>query len=237
MTSFSTSPADGTHIFDDFQSNASVADLLVGNLNWDRATIGNPSTPSYVASPNGIMRIETLGTTGDGESFAIAEDTLVLAGTNQVFRCRVRYPDVEIGSSVANVVANNNFRIGFLDVVTAGQPAVGIWIDSAAGLLSFDCANTTTSKTKAVEGVPTLTGGTTMILDTWYDLELQMSETNANGGPAVVKCFVDGYPAGEITGNVIASDETMDFSIVHWTSTGAVRALDIDYYEAYLPRN
>ena len=49
MTSFSTSPADGTHIFDDFASNESIADGLIGKLNWDMTTIGNVSVPSYVA--------------------------------------------------------------------------------------------------------------------------------------------------------------------------------------------
>lgn len=242
MTSFSTSPADGTHIFDDFHANASVADGLVGKLNWDMTTLGNASTPSWVSSPNGIMRVTTAASAdGDGEAFSLEPDALVLAGTNQVFRCRVRYPDTDTlqSSTVSNVIAANNFRIGFLDVVTAGEPAVGIWINSDGGLLSFDCANTTTDKTKAVTGVPTLTGGTTMVAATWYDLELQMSGTNSTGGPDVIKCFVDGYPAGEITGNVIASTETMDFSIIHWQDSGGALALalDIDYYEAYLPRN
>ena len=238
MTSFSTSPADGTHIFDNFHANAAVTDGLIGNLNWDMTTIANATTPSYVASPNGILRLETDGTSGDGAALTLEDDVLVLAGTNQVFRCRVRYPDARLqGDTVDNVVAANNFRIGFLDVLTAGEPEVGIWIDSAAGLLSFDCANAATDKTKAVTGVPTLTGGTTMVLGTWHDLELQMSETNSAGGPAVVSCFVDGFAAGQITGLGITSAEVMAFAITHWTSTGEERALDIDYYEAYLPRN
>ncbi len=238
MTSFSTSPVDGTHIFDDFHANLSVADGLIGKLNWDLTQITNNTTFTYPSSRNGVLRFETDTNSGDGASLVIAEDTLVLAGTNQVFRCRVRYPDVKLqGDTVDNVIAANNFRIGFHDVVTVGQPAVGIWIDSAAGLLSFDCANTTTNKTKAVTGVPTLTGGTTMVLGQWYDLELQMSGTNANGGPAVVSCFVDGFAAGQITGIALNSTETMDFSIVHWTSAAEERGFDIDYYEAYLPRN
>ncbi len=205
MTSFSTSPTDGTHIFDDFASNESVAAGLIGRLNWDMATIGNVSVPSFVASPNGILRLTTAATAdGDGVALTLEDDVLVLAGTNQVFRCRVRYP-VEIPT--------NNFRIGFLDVLTSGEPEVGVWINSDGGLLSFDCANTTTDKTKAVTGVPTLTGGTTMVVNTWHDLELRMSGTNANGGPAVIDCFVDGFPAGTITGNVIGSTEVMAFTI------------------------
>lgn len=233
---FPVGPHDGTHIFDDFHSNLAVSDGLVGNLNWEMTTISSASTPSYVASRNGIMRIVTDNTSGDGEAFTLHPDALVLAGTGQVFRCRVRYPDAEIATNVDNVIASNNFRIGFSASVTATEPVVGVWIDSAAGVLSFDCANTTTDKTKAVTGVPTLTGGTTMILGIWYDLELRMTGTNAKGGPADIKCFVDGYPAGEITANVINSTETMEFSIVHWTSTAEERALDIDYYEAWLPR-
>ena len=57
--------------------------------------------------------------------------------------------------------------------------------------------------TKAVTGVPTLTGGTTMVSGQWHDLELRMSGTNANGGPSNVQCFVDGYPAGEITAGLL----------------------------------
>ena len=231
MTSFSTSPADGTYIFDDFASNESIADGLIGKLNWDMTTIGNVSVPSYVASPNGILRLTTAATAdGDGVALTLEDDILVLAGTNQVFRCRVRYP-VEIPT--------NNFRIGFLDVLTSGEPEVGVWINSDGGLLSFDCANTTTDKTKAVTGVPTLTGGTTMVVNTWHDLELQMSGTNANGGPDTISCFVDGFAAGQITGNVIASTEVMAFAITHWQDSGGAdaQAFDIDYYEAYLPRN
>jgi len=238
VTSYSISPVDGTLIFDDFASNESVATGLVGSLNWDITDITNASTLSYVASPNGILRLVTDDTSGDGAALTIATDKLVLTGTNQVFRCRVRYPVVRLETDTTdNVVAANNFRIGFSASVTATEPAEGIWIDSAAGLLSFDCANATTDKTKAVTGIPTLAGGTTMILDTWYDLELRMSETNAKGAPAVISCFVDGYPAGVITANVLDDVEEMEFSIVHWTSAGNERAFDIDYYEAWLPRN
>ena len=231
MDNFPRSPADGTHIFDDFHSNLAVSDGLVGNLNWEMVTIGNASTPSFVASPNGVMRITTAATAdGDGEAFTLEPDALVLSGTNQVFRCRVRYP-VEL--------ASGNFRIGFSNSVTATEPSVGIWIDSDAGVLSFDCANTTTDVTKAVTGVPTLTSGTTMKVATWHNLELRMWGENANGGPKNIQCFVDGYPAGLIDNAVIADTETMEFSIVHWQDSGGADAvaLDIDYYEAWLPRN
>ncbi len=237
MTSFPPGPVDGTHIYDDFHSNLSIADGLIGKLNWDMTTIANVSTPTFVASPNGILRLVTDGTSGDGVALTLEDDVLALSGTNQVFRCRVRYPEATIASSITNVVAANNFRIGFIDVLTAGDPDVGIWIDSAAGVLSFDVASTSGDKTKNVTGIPTLTSGTTMILGTWYDLELQLSETNSAGGPAVIKCFVDGFAAGEITGAAIGSTETMAFAIIHWTSASEERGLDIDYYEAYLPRN
>jgi hypothetical protein len=230
---FPRSPADGTHIFDDFHSNSAVTDGLVGNLNWEMVTLGNASVPSFVGSQNGIMRITTAATAdGDGEAFTLEPDGLVLSGTNQIVRCRVRYP-------AASQIATNNFRIGFSDSVTTTEPAVGVWIDSDGGLLSFDCANTTTDVTKAVTGIPTLTGGTTMVIGTWYDLELRMSDTNANGGPATIQCFVDGYPAGTIENVLLASDETMEFSILHWQDSGGALAalLDIDYYEAWLPRN
>ncbi len=231
MTSFPPGPVDGSHIFDDFHANASVSTGLIGKLNWDMTTIGNASTPSWVGSPNGILRLTTASSAdGDGAALTLEDDMLVLAGTNQVFRCRVRYP-VEI--------ASNNFRIGFLDVLTSGEPEVGVWINSDGGLLSFDCANADTDKTKAITGIPTLTSGTTMVVATWHDLELQMSGENSNGGPDTISCFVDGFAAGQITGLKITSAEVMAFAITHWQDSGGTDAMafDIDYYEAYLPRN
>ena len=123
--------------------------------------------------------------------------------------------------------------------IGVGVVLVGVFIASDGGKLTWTCANATTDVTGTVSGIPTLTGGTTMVLDKWHDLELRMSGENANGGPKVITCFVDGYPAGTIERSLLGSAETMEFSIVHWQDSGGADAvaLDIDYYEAWLPRN
>jgi len=229
------SPLDGTYIKDDFLSNSAVADATVGELGWEMVTIANASTPTFVAGQNGIMRVTTAGTAdGDGEAFVLHPDAILLAGTNQSVRARVRYPTI-----TGNALAGNNFRIGFSASVTATEPAVGIWMDSDAGVLSFDVASTNGDISVAAAGVSTLTSGTTMVIDTWHDIALHMSETNANGGPKVIKFFVDGELAGTIRNALIGSDETMELSIVHWQDSGGAATLefDIDYIEAWLPRN
>jgi hypothetical protein len=228
-------PADGTHIFDDFLGNSAVADATIGTVRWEMTTIGNASTPTFVASQNGIMRITTAGTAdGDGEAFTTHPDGIVLSGSNQWFRGRFRYPTI-----TGNQLAGNNFRFGFSASVTATEPAVGVWIDSDAGVLSFDVASTNGDISAAAAGVSTLTSGTTMVIDTWHDLEVQMDGTNANGGPDRIRFFVDGELAAEIKNVLLGSAETMEFGLVHWQDTGgaATLELDVDYVEAWLPRN
>jgi len=235
MNIFPNSPSDGTYIKDDFLSNSGVADTTVGELGWEMTTIANASVPSFVAGQNGIMRITTASTAdGDGEAFTLHPDAIVLAGSNQYFRIRVRIPDI-----AGNLLAGNNFRAGFSASVTATEPAVGVWVDCISGLLSFDVASTNGDLTKAVADVSTLTSGTTMVKGTWYDLELRMSGVNANGGPKTVDCFVDGEHAGRIVNALLGSAETMELSLVHWQLTGGADSLelDVDYIEAWLPRN
>jgi len=235
MQGIPTSPVDGTHLFDDFLGNSAVADATLGRIGWELTTIGNASTLAFVASQNGILRLTTAGTAdGDGEAVKTHPDGVVLSGTNQMVRARVRYPDI-----TGNQLAGNNFRIGFTDVVTAGEPVVGVWIDSDAGVLSIDSASTNGDRNDAAAGGATLTSGTTMVLGTWHDLVLLMEDTNANGGPGTIKLFVDGSLVAKIDNSVLGSAETMEFGIIHWQDTGstATLELDVDYIEAWLPRN
>jgi hypothetical protein len=154
-------------------------------------------------------------------------------GDGIVFRARVRF---------VSTLTGNNFRIGWDDSVTATDGAVGIFIVSTAGLLSFDVASTNGDVTKAVTGISTLTSGTTMVVGTWYDIELRLSDTNTNGGPETIQCFVDGEFGGEISAaagdpSLLGSTETMEYKIVHWdTGAGAGLIFEIDYYESYIPR-
>ena len=226
---FSSSPADGTHTFDDFHSNSAVSDGLLGNLDWEMTTIANPSVPSWIASQNGVMRLTTAGASADGEAVHLEADTVTLGGGDGVvIRCRAR---------LVTTLTGNNFRVGLTDSVTVTEPVVGVWIDSDAGLLSFDVASSNGDQSQAVSGVTTLTSGTTMVLAQWYDLELRLSGTNANGGPKTIDCFVDGEPAGSIKNVLLGSAETMEHKILHWDDgAGAAQVFEIDYYEVYIPR-
>jgi len=225
----STSPADGTHVFDDFHSNSAVTTGLLGSLDWLMTTIVGASTPSFVASQNGIMRLTTDGTTAHGEAVHLMADKVSLAGGDGVF--------IRFRARMGTTLTGNNFRIGLSASVTATEPAVGVWVNSDAGVISFDVASTNGDISVAASGVTTLTSGTTAVVDTWHDYELRLSGTNSNGGPDQVDCFVDGEPAGSIKNSLLGSAETMEFSIVHWDDgAGASQVLDIDYYEAYIPR-
>ena len=229
------SPLDGTYLKDDFLSNSAVADGTVGELGWEMVTIANASTPTFVAGQNGIMRITTASTAdGDGEAFVLHPDAIVLSGTNQSLRFRVRVPTI-----TGNLLVGNNFRIGFSASVTATEPAVGIWVDSNSGVIELDVASTNGDLNQAVAGVSTLTSGTTIVEDTWHDFAIFCEGTNTNGGPATVKLFVDGELGATISSVLLGSAETMELSIVHWQDTGGADSLemDIDYIEAWLPRN
>ena len=211
-----------------------MADATVGELGWEMVTINNASTPTFVAGQNGIMRITTAITTGDGEAFVLHPDAITLSGTNQFVRFRVRVPTI-----TGNLLAGNNFRIGFSASVAVTEPAVGIWVDSNAGVIEFDVASTNGDLNVACAGVSTLTSGTTMVIDTWHDFAFFCEGVNANGGPATVKFYVDGELAGTITRSLLASTETMEFGIVKWQDSGgaATLELDIDYIDCWLPRN
>ncbi len=225
----STSPADGTHTFDDFHSNSAVTTGLLGSLDWLMTTVGaGASTPSFVASQNGIMRLTTDGTTARGLAVHLMPDKVTLGGGDGVF--------VRFRARLATTLTGNNFRIGFSASVTLTEPTVGVWIDCDSGVLSIDVASTNGDQSVAVGGVTTLTSGTTAIVDTFHDYELRLSGTNANGGPDRIDCFIDGEPAASIRNSLLGSAETMEYSIVHWDDAGAAQVIDIDYYEAYIPR-
>jgi len=231
---FSSSPADGTHVFDDFHSNLAVTDGLTGSLDWNITALGSSAVPSFIASPNGIMRLTADGATGDGLAVHLKEDAVTLGGGDGVvIRARVR---------LVTTITGNTFRFGLDDSVTATDGTVGIFVVGTGGVLTFDVASTNGDVSKAVTGISTLTSGTTMVLGTWYDIELRLSDTNTNGGPETIQCFVDGEFGGEISAaagdpSLLGSTETMEYKIVAWdTGAGAAQVFEIDYYEVYIPR-
>ena len=225
----STSPADGTHIFDDFHSNSAVGTGLLGSLDWLRTTIGaGTNTPSWVASQNGVMRITTDATTARGEAVHLMEDKVTLGNGNGVF--------IRFRAKQMTTLAGSNFKIGLANTVTVVDGTVGIWFESDAGVLSLEGRSTNGDASVSVGGVTTLTSGTTAVVSTWHDYELRLSGTNTNGGPDQIDGFVDGEPAGSIKNFLLGDAETMEFSILFWNDAGASRVLDIDYYEVYIPR-
>lgn len=226
---------DATFIQDDFLGNSAVADATLGTIDWELVTIANASSLSFVASQNGILRFTTASTAGDGEVITTHPDGIVLSGTNQQFGFRVRIPDIS-----NNTLAGNNFRIGFRNVVTAGEPSVGVWVDCDAGVLSIDGASTNGDLTQAVASHPDLTSGTTMVKGDWYDFWFVLEGENANGGPATLKLFINDYGVPTTINNfLMGSAETMEFGITHWCDTGGgdTLELDVDYIWCELPRN
>ena len=232
---FPTSPADGTHIYDDFLSNDGVTDGLVGELNWEMAAIGTISVVTFVASQNGIVRFTTASNAnGNGTAFRLKADSVVLAGTNQMFRFRARIPDI-----TGNVIADNNFRIGLGDNEASTDHAVGVWVGCDGGVISFKGASTNGDITQAAANVAGFTSGTTLVLGTWYDFAVFMEGTNDNGGPKTLKFYVDGTLAGKIENFLLGDTETMEPSIVPWQDQGGAQSyqLDIAYVEYWVPRN
>ncbi len=235
MTTFPNTPLDGTYLKDDFLTNSAVADATVGELGWEITAIANASTPSFVASQNGVLRVTTAAVAdGDGSAFTLNPDGIVLSGTNQMFRARIRVPNI-----AGNAIASNEFRIGFGDSVTATDPTVGVWVRSTSGVLTLECASANGDISAAAAGVSTLTSGTTVVLGTWHDIAVFMEGTNANGGPDKVKLFVDGELAATVSNFLIGSAETVELGFVHWQTSGVAAdlELDLDYIEAWLPRN
>ena len=232
-----TSPRDGLHIVEDFFSNDAVADATLGQLGWEIVTIANASTFAFqTAQTHGVLRSTTSSTAqGAGAALRLFTDALVLnGGDGGFFAFRAKYPTV-----TGNILATNNFRIGLDDSVTATSPTVGIWVDSAAGVITLqaDSADGGDLSTAAA-GVSTLTSGTTMVIDTWHDFMVTWEGTNSVGGPKDVHLFIDGELAATVRGCLIDNDEEMECKIVHWqtASGGDTLELDLDYYELFIPR-
>ncbi len=230
------SPSDGTFIFENFMGNSAVADALMGNIRFEITALTTADTLSFVASPNGLLRMTGAGAADNtGTVLSTDPDSVVLVGGGQYFEWKVRYPAI-----TGNVLAAQNFRIGFQDSVAITEPAVGVWVDSNAGVITFDVASTNGDISVAAAGgaASTLTSGTTMVLGTWHKFRVEMDGTNANGGPDRLRLFVDGLLHGTISNVLLGSTETMEFGITHWQDSGGTASLelDVDYLEAWLPR-
>jgi len=223
------SSVDGVHIKDDFLSNDSVADALLGEVRWEIASITAASTYSNLAADEdmwGVLRQVTNSTANRGSVLRTFTDGLVLSGQGGGFAFRFRVPDI-----TGNAIAGNNFRIGVDDSVTITVPGVGISVASVAGVLTLRADSTDGGDlNQAVTGVSTLTSGTTAVLDAFHDVLVKWEGANGQGGPRFVECFVDGELGASVFCN-IDDDEEVELKIAHWTTSGDTLELDLDYYE------
>lgn len=223
------SPLDGFWLKDDFLTNDSVADAVIGELDWEIIVIGNASTYAFVAPTAagevGILRQTTAATAnGDGSCLRLAENGFVFGGSGGGFAARFRYP-AELASS--------NFRIGLDDSVTATSPGVGIWLDSDAGVLSLQADSADHGDVAvALAGVSTLTSGTTAVVGAWHTVRVEWQGANGQGGPRYVECWIDDELAGAVLA-VIDDDEEAEPKIAHWQDSGGADAVafDVDYVE------
>lgn len=232
------SPVHGTFLKDDFVSNDAVGDAAVGELGWEIVTIANAPTLAYqTAKGNGVLRVTTAATAnGDGGVLRLFEDGLTLTpGTT--LGARVRYP-VELASL--------NFRVGLDDSVTASRPAVGVSLESDAGVLTCHTDSSNGDHSKAVTGLEGLTSGTTMVVAEWLEVIVKLSgKTNADGGPAEVDFILTAIDAAGDRSQVavsvpceIGDDEDVEPKIAVWQDSGGADAVafEIDYFWMHIPR-
>lgn len=225
-------PKSGLLLWDDFLSNDLVTDNNIGQLGWQFTTIGaTASVFTYPTSQqSGVLRATT-GAVADGNGSVIhlLPNALILQ-TDVQFGARIQYP-VEL--------ASGNFRFGLQDSVTATRPAVGITLESDAGVLSCNTDSATEGDESAlVTGHADLTSGTTMVVAEWIDIEARCHGTNKDGGPANVDFFVNGLKVATVPCN-IDNDEPVEWSLAHWQDSGGADAvaLEIDYAWLWIPRS
>lgn len=225
------SPLDGFWLKDDFLANDSVADAVIGELDWEIITIGNATTYALqsgaAAGEAGVLRLTTAATAnGDGSCLRLAENSFVFGPNGGGIAAKFRYP-VEL--------ASGNFRIGLDDSVTATSPTVGIWLDSDAGVLSLQADSGDHGDESAlVTGVSTLTTGTTAVVGTWHVVRIEWTGANGQGGPRYVEAWIDGERAASCFA-AIDDDEEAEPKIAHWQDSGGADAVafDVDYFECW----
>lgn len=225
----------GYYVRDTFLTNDSVADAAVGELDWEIDAIsGGADTISYeTANGETFMRMTGGGAgDGDGSGLSLKDDAVTVGSGGGFVRVRVRYPNI-----TGNALAGNNFQIGLTDVHDSTEPVVGFWLDSDAGVMSFDSASAngdlTAAVTTATGGTQAgLTSGTTLVLGTTYNAELRWhgANTNADVGPKTLDCYIKGVHVGRINNSLLDGAETIEPAIVHWSDTGGAATLELDIF-------
>jgi hypothetical protein len=229
------SPTAGFYAKDDFLGNDAVADGTVGQLRWEMETIGGASTTTKLVTTNvgenehGVLRDTTAAGANQGEVYRFLESSTVLGGAGGYFQFKAR---------LATTLAGNCFKVGLQDLITIAEPTVGIWVLSTAGVITLQAHSADHGDvTVAAARVPTLTAGTTMVVDTWHTFKVVWGGENASGGPKEVSLYIDGFLAAHSGAVLIDNDEEMELSIIHWNTTAAALIMDVDFIEVFLARD
>ncbi len=223
----------GYYVEENWQANEGVGNFEVGENQWDIDILSSGAdTLSYeTAQGESFLRMTGAASgSGDGTSLALDADSITVGTGGGYIKTRIRIPDIS-----NNTLADHNFTIGITDVITSGTPAVGLWVGSVAGVMSFYSASANGSVTTAFNAKG-LTSGTTLVKGTIYNIELRWSGNNGNSdpGPDTLQCFINGQPAAEkqqVGDVVLDGAETMEAKIVHWATTSSTLELDVFGYE------
>jgi hypothetical protein len=223
----------GYHIVEHFNSNDSVADANVGDKGWEIDIISSGAETLSYGTQAGETYLRATGAGGgsaDGSVLSLADNS-VSAGPNGGFiRVRYRIPNIS-----GNTIANNLGRFGLNDVVTTGEPVVGIWFEfNTSGVMSFDSASANGDVTTAFDASK-LTSSTTHVLGTTNNVELVWSGNNGNAapGPDTLVCYIGGQLAGVQSGTVLLDgDETFEPKMAIWTDGATTLETDVFGFEA-----
>jgi len=234
------SPVDyGFYVWEDWCDNASVADAEIGKMGWEITVLGGGAETLSFETAQGETFLRMTGAgggTGDGSVLSLAPDKVSLSQYGGECRFGFRIPDI-----TGNTVAGNNFKFGFSDVVTASEPAVGLWMDVVAGVVEFDAASANNDVNVAASG-PTslLTSGTTLIKGTTYNGVIKWWGNNGNTdpGPASASLTLNGHKVAEFEGTVLIDGaETFEPLIIHNALATNTLEMDCFYYEAFSYRS
>ena len=221
-------PIGAAGFFEDYLpvTGEALADGTIGQGAWSTTAIAHAGEMAYLASPTGILRSTTKNTAAaDGDVFHGTADMHTFGTAKEGgFGARIRIPTV-----TGNVLLGNNFRFGLEDSVTATDPAVGIFIKAVNGVLEVQAESANGDRGVSLGGVSTLTSGTTMVINTWHNIDVRWWGENVSSGPKDLVVYVDGQKAAELGDIVIGNVETVEVKpLVHWSGATTADGLEVD---------
>ncbi len=220
----------GYYVVEHFQANEGVADVEVGSNQWDITIIDSGADTLTYETDQGesFLRFTGGGGDNDGSVLSLDEDSVSVNQYGGFCKFRIRIPDI-----TSNTIADNNFNIGITDVITTGEPVVGLWVGCLAGVMSLYSHSANGDVTTAFSASK-LTSNTTLVKGTIYNIEIRWSGNNGNSdpGPDTVVAFINGQEAARQNGSVLLDGaETMEAKITKWTTAADSLELDVFGYE------